>query len=221
MNSKIINDQTNNLRDSFHDYSSQPLELFEKKISTIDEWLKFTDSSNNRNLSDFEDDKSLIIVDVNDYESVVENTPKINYKNKLAEKTLNERYKDKFIRLLRTEDFEYGIKSQSESLIEELIEKDSLVAKNWLSSIYTKYYKNELILAGLLRVISNFGDENQFKIMAMAALVHESDEIKELGVRAFENWVGEESISILENIEVEPGWLKNYINQVIKDLKSN
>tara|TARA_R110000868_G_scaffold318429_1_gene579167 strand:+ start:594 stop:782 length:189 start_codon:yes stop_codon:yes gene_type:complete len=54
--------------------------------------------------------------------------------------------------------------------------------------------------------------------MALAALVHKNDEIKELGIRAFENWNSPNSLEVLKNVKIEANWLNEYLTQVIEDL---
>lgn len=75
----------------------------------------------------------------------------------------------------------------------------------------------------MLRIIGRFDEEIIFpqgKTMALAALSHKNDEVKELGVRAFENWNSLNSLEVLKNISFDSNWLQDYLNQVIKDLKS-
>jgi hypothetical protein len=123
---------------------------------------------------------------------------------------------------LEEEEFEFGYKSKSESIIKRQFEINALATKNWLNEIFIENFKNEKILIGLLRILGRFSEEIIFpqgQTMALAALMHKNDEIKELGIRAFENWNSQTSLQILKNIEVEVKWLKDYLSQVIKDLE--
>ena len=56
--------------------------------------------------------------------------------------------------------------------------------------------------------------------MALSALSHKNDEIKELGIRAFESWGSKNSLETLKQISVEATWLKEYLDQVIHDLST-
>lgn len=56
--------------------------------------------------------------------------------------------------------------------------------------------------------------------MAIAAFSHTSEEVKELGIRAFEYWANEPSLAALEHVDVGNGWLNDYLQEVIEDLRT-
>lgn len=143
---------------------------------------------------------------------------KINLKRQEA---LKSKFTHNLICCLVEEDFEFGLKSRSELIISEQFSVNTLATRNWLNDIFIENFQNEKVLIGLLRIIGRFEEEIIFPqghTMALAALVHRNDEIKELGIRAFENWNSLNSLEILKHIEVETIWLQEYLNQVIKDL---
>ena len=55
--------------------------------------------------------------------------------------------------------------------------------------------------------------------MAVAALSHADIEVRECGIRAFENWGNLHSLIVLENLEVSPPWLQDYVRRVVHDLR--
>jgi hypothetical protein len=127
-----------------------------------------------------------------------------------------------FIALIREEDFEFGFISRSEELIKEQFQINALATRNWLNEIFINYFHEDSILIGLMRVITRFEESQIFpqgQTIALAALSHSNDEIKELGIRAFEKWCSPESINILKKLNFNSSWLQEYVDEVIKDLK--
>lgn len=142
--------------------------------------------------------------------------------NKERDIILKKKMTSQLIETILEESFEFGIKSKSELLIEEQLRINELATRNWLNEIFIDYFDDEKILIGILRIIGRFDEQVIFpqgQTMALAALNHKNPEIKELGIRAFENWGSLNSIKVLENIAIEISWLKDYKNQVIVDLK--
>lgn len=128
----------------------------------------------------------------------------------------------KFLHLIKEEHFEFGYSSLSEKLVGEQLAQNSLFTRNWLNKMFLTYFSQETIIIGILRIIAHFDTTDiypQGQTMAIAGLSHQSDEIKELSVRAFEQWADDNSIMILKNLKVETQWLQDYINQIIKDLE--
>jgi len=144
---------------------------------------------------------------------------KINLKR---QENLKNEFTNNLISCLIEEIFEFGFKSKSELIIKEQFSTNTLATRNWLNEIFIDNYQNEKILIGLLRIIGRFEQSIIFpqgQTMALAALAHRNDEIKELGIRAFENWNSPNSLEVLKNVQVEVKWLNEYLNQVIEDLK--
>ena len=149
----------------------------------------------------------------------------ISVENKInteRESFLKKRITNQLIETIIEESFEFGIKSKSEIIIEEQLSINALATRNWLNTIFIDYFDDERIIIGILRIIGRFDERIIFpqgQTMALAALSHKSTEIKELGVRAFENWGTYNSINVLENIDLDIEWLSDYKNQVIEDMK--
>jgi len=191
------------------------------------DYLKILLDNSTANKFSFEREKEKILID--DFFNIVFDGSvmpgELSIENKLN-KERNNFLKDKITsQLLETileESFEFGIKSKSETLIEEQLQKNELATRNWLNEIFVDYFDDEKILIGILRIIGRFDERIIFpqgQTMALAALNHKNPEIKELGIRAFENWGSLNSLKILENIKIGINWLENYKDQVISDLK--
>lgn len=147
-----------------------------------------------------------------------------NFINRIRLQKFREEKSKKFLRILREEEFEYGYESEGERFVRKLFNINELATKSWLNDLFIDHFGEPNILIGILRVISRF---EQFEIspvgetIALASLRHKNIEVIECGIRVFENWESTDNLEILENLEVKESWLKNYLNKVIEDIKSD
>ena len=178
----------------------------------------------NYDLSDFEElkfdfDKLFISVDENSTNFKLDE----NFINQKRIDYLEQKVTPLLISLIKNEDFEFGKKNETVKLIEQQLEFNSVATQNWFNKLYIKYFaSDDKILIGLLRIVESLNETSLHptgEIMAIAALSHKNDEVKELGVRIFENWCSLNSYEILKSIKVETVWLQEYITQVIKDIE--
>ena len=142
--------------------------------------------------------------------------------NNARSSNLDKYYTKEFVDILKEEDFEFGYSSRSEEILEKQLKVNALATRNWLNEIFIKNYHDESILIGVLRIIGRFDSKIIFpqgQTIALAALTHSNNEIKELGIRAFEKWCSPESIRILKSLSIDSGWLNEYVQEVIKDLE--
>lgn len=145
-----------------------------------------------------------------------------NYINQRRLLRLKNQFTPKLLNLILESDFEYGIESEVDVFIRDQMKENSLATKSWLNDIFVEYFANPVILVGILRIVSRLSYYEVFpegQVIATAALSHNDVEVKECGVRAFENWGNLDSIRILENLHVSPSWLQEYIDQVLEDLR--
>jgi hypothetical protein len=205
-------DILNNNIDIFHFFdNNEKKELFEPRLNRIEGNLLDNDFYNFILPSNF-------IVEEN-YTNFIYDENKIN---QTRQEYLNSKVTPLLLSLLKYEDVEYGVKSEGEKLIREQIENNSSVALNWISDLYISSFNDDKILIGLIKIIGNIEEStisSVGQVIALASLSHKNNEIKELGVRAFENWASPKSYSVLSNLNVGQGWLQDYINQVVKDLE--
>ena len=124
---------------------------------------------------------------------------------------------------MKEEDFEFGYSTRSEEILNEQLKVNALATRNWLNEIFIKnFYADESIIIGIVRIIGRFSPEVIFpqgQTIALASLSHSNDEIKELGIRAFEQWGPIKSLNILKSLNVESTWLKEYVQDVISDFE--
>jgi hypothetical protein len=125
--------------------------------------------------------------------------------------------------MLQEEITESGISNPSEAIIESLYFEDKRKANILLNELFLENFHDPHIIIGVLHIISHFDYDlvsPEGPTMAVAALDHKDVEVREYGVKCFENWQHKDGIGILDNIKADEQWLQNYINLVICDLKN-
>jgi hypothetical protein len=125
--------------------------------------------------------------------------------------------------MLQEEITEGGIVNPSEKIVESLYSEDKRKANILLNELFLKNFHVSHIIVGVLHIISHFNYDlvsPEGPTMAIAALTHKDVEVREYGVKCFENWQHKDGIRILEQIKAGERWLQNYINLVIRDLKN-
>ena len=145
-----------------------------------------------------------------------------NYINEIRQKQQRPVFERKLISYIREQHFEYGITSKSDLFISEQMSINRLATKSSLNELFVSNYENPSILIGILQVVSRI--ENNIvnpegQAMALAALTHRNFEVRECGIRCFENWATKISLTILKNISTEPKWLQEYLETVIKNIE--
>ncbi|MBB1150792.1 hypothetical protein H4K35_11810 [Myroides sp. NP-2] len=185
----------------------------------FDEELDLFSGIDDVSISSISNNQINLFTNINDTNYVVSEN-EINESRMLY---LKENVTPLFISLLKYEDFEFGHKSESIKLIQNELRINRIVTINWLNDIFLKAFTDDdKVLIGLLRVLEYF-DEDTFyptsQVIALAALSHQNDEVKELAVRAFENWGSIKSYEILKKVHSDTSWLKAYINEVLKDIE--
>ncbi len=144
--------------------------------------------------------------------------------NQLNEERLAQfgRFTSQVIQLVRDSTFEYGCETQLDVFLRDSLARNALATKEWLNDIFLKHMRDIPIVTGILRTLAHFDYEivrPQGPTMAIAALAHKDPEVRECGIRAFENWESTESLEALENIQCDVPWLQEYLLGVVSDLR--
>ncbi len=146
------------------------------------------------------------------------------------ENSLNRRRFERFrtdfssnlLKCLREQDFEYGLDTPADELVRKTFIENESVAKEWLNQLFVENYNEKTVIMGILRVLSHFEYQEvapQGPTMALAALSNNSAEVRECGIRAFENWSNLESLKVLRSVNCQEVWLNDYLQQVIVDIE--
>jgi len=131
-------------------------------------------------------------------------------------------FSSKFLQLLREQDFEYGVDTPADELVRKCFHENEAISKEWINNLFVENFNDQIVLMGILRVLSHFNYQEvapQGPTVALAALANTSAEVRECGIRAFENWGSLHSLKVLENVNCEEKWLDDYLKQVIADLQ--
>jgi hypothetical protein len=183
---------------------------------------EITSSESNKAIKDFfipKIDNRVFIPNDIEYNNSVSSENTLNTKRR---NELEKRFTQQFVSYILEDDFEYGMESKAHILVKDRMKINAAVTKEWINGIYVNNIKNSDILIGILRVIALFEREELFPIgdtIALAALSHENEIVKETAIRAFESWGGIKSIEILETVSVSSKWIQEYLNDVLSDLK--
>lgn len=91
----------------------------------------------------------------------------------------------------------------------------------WVSELFVSHYKYDKILKGLLYIAMYYSEAfvNADTLMALAAISHKSPEVRELSVRVLESNCNIVNYEVLLTLNVQEQWLKEYIQDVIRDFK--
>ncbi len=141
---------------------------------------------------------------------------------RLAEDHLRYGFINKFLQLIHDTEFEFGFSTPVDDFVRDALEKYGPFAREWINNLFIQYFENTTILSGILRVIAHFDYHQMYPqgmTMATAATTHIDAEVRECGVRCFENWADPESLIILRNLSFSEDWLNEYLAEVISDLE--
>ena len=131
-------------------------------------------------------------------------------------------FSTRLLKLLHEQDFEYGVDTPADELVRKSLYENESIAKEWLNRLFVENYGDQTVLIGILRVLSHFEYQEiapQGPTMALAALSNANAEVRECGIRAFENWGTLDSLKVLKNVRCAEKWLDDYLQQVIADLE--
>lgn len=134
----------------------------------------------------------------------------------------DEKLTKQLISLIRGDHFEYGCSSYSEIFVEELLKHQPIITMQLLNEIMLEYFSQTKIVVGILHILSHLDYETvypQGQTMAGMALSHQSVEVREMAVKAFENWGNAHSVIFLKSVRIEEKWLSDYVSQLISDLE--
>lgn len=115
---------------------------------------------------------------------------------------------------------EWGILSEFDEYVIENIQNENVLKA--INQIYLDNFNDENVLLKILNAISQIEYEkvNPYgQTIAIAAISNKNIIVKQKAIEAFERWHNEDSIKILENIDVKEKWLQRYLEKVIAYLK--
>ena len=130
-------------------------------------------------------------------------------------------FSGKLLTLIQESELEFGYDSAVDVFLRERLAENALATKEWINSLFIENFPDVKITTAILRVIAHMKYHEiapEGPTIALAALSHVSLEVRECGVRAFENWGTLDCLYILSNLTCSEDWMKKYISQIISDL---
>lgn len=91
-----------------------------------------------------------------------------------------------------------------------------------LQNIYVKYNDHPKYLAGICKALCRYDLEEVMPwgpTMLSGLLNNKSELVKEYAIELVENWSDVRMLPLLKNIEINSKWLKEYLQDVIKNLE--
>ena len=126
------------------------------------------------------------------------------------------------LQLIADSDFEYGYGTAIDIFLKNRLAENALATKDWLNSVFIENFNDVSIVTGILRTIAHLDYDDimpQGPTMSLAALTHSNVEVRECGIRTFENWANLDCLKILKTITPAEKWLQEYVSKVISDLE--
>jgi hypothetical protein len=124
--------------------------------------------------------------------------------------------------MIAESDLEYGFSSELDAFLRDRLSENALAIKEWLNWLFVKHFADVPVATGILRTIAHLGYHEispQGPTMALASLSHRNAEVRECGIRAFENWGTLDSLTILKAVKCPEQWMQDYVNRVVADLE--
>lgn len=131
-------------------------------------------------------------------------------------------YTPTFVRILKKTDFEDGVTNHTSDIVENFIDVNSFVTYSWLSSIYSNYQQNSIVLAGLLRIIEltiRNEDVDFLLPIVKAGLADKSSMVQEAAIMVIEQWRTKNCLDALETSSFQSEIMKSYAYEVLEELK--
>lgn len=133
-----------------------------------------------------------------------------------------QKYTLTFVRILKRTDFEDGMTNYVSDVVEDFIKSNSFVTYSWLSTIYSNYQKDAVVLAGLLRIIELTIRNEDVDILlpiVKAGLADNSSMVQEAAIMVIEQWRTKNCLDALETATFHSKMIEVYANQIIEELK--
>lgn len=133
-----------------------------------------------------------------------------------------QKYTLTFVRILKRTDFEDGMTNYVSDVVEDFIKSNSFVTFSWLSTIYSNYQKDAVVLAGLLRIIEltiRNEDVDMLLPIVKAGLADKSSMVQEAAIMVIEQWRTKNCLDALETATFHSKMIELYANQIIEELK--
>ena len=129
-------------------------------------------------------------------------------------------FRNGLIFLLDTDLFDFEKKSATELYVEQWLDRNEPTAKLELIKVFLSNRDNEKRLIGMLNILAHLDSEKFHpanEMIALGALSHKSNEVKECALRAYEYWENPTFTNNLRHHLLTPEWIEEYKKSIILD----
>lgn len=170
-------------------------------------------------------------VDINDYFDsnlftkqyiINTKTSSIIDDSKELEEKIKKQFSNKLLFYIENEDIELGSYTEADKLIEKYLKTHNNLIQSALNEIYINNIKDQNILCKLLLLISRVEPEKLNKTghtIALAALNHCDNVVRQYAIRVFENFFDLSSLECLEESRKDIFWIQEYKEEVIREIQ--
>lgn len=181
------------------------------------------ESESNHIFNEEEDNIILYPSSTSSSESLDSQTETISEACRIAQDNIRHYFINKFLHLIRESDFEFGFSSPAEEYVGDALNRYGSFAREWINELFLQKFNDPSVISSILRVIAHFDYQQIYPngvTMAVCAASHVNAEVRECGIRCFENWEAPENLIVLKSLSYSEEWLKNYLVGVIDGLES-
>lgn len=152
----------------------------------------------------------------------LENYSSENILNENRRKYMNSKTRE-FLYLLRHSYFENGMENEASRFIDNLMEKNICVTREWINDIFIENYNNTDVAIKILYLIADYSRNdmgNNAISMAVMGLNHKDDMVKSAALKAIDHWNSIDMLPILKNIEIKTPWVENMLNIIVQQIEN-
>jgi len=159
---------------------------------------------------------------LNSIDSSIHSVVNINEENRKFVDYIETKVQPIFYSLINTDDLDVDMQTPSEKILRELLSKNFSATITWFNNFFVSVYNSDKVLINILKILGNLEESlvKQFAIViALSGFSHSNIEIREMSLRAFENWGSIDSLTTLKKQSLSPPWLEEYRVEVIRNIE--
>jgi len=130
-------------------------------------------------------------------------------------------FRSGLISSLENDIFEPDRKSLTERYVEQWLARKPAMAQIVIMNLFLESRDNDKRMIGMLNLLAHL-DVKRFhpanEMIALGALSHKSNEVKEYALRAFEYWEDVDLAGRLKSHELTPKWIDDYRRTIISEI---
>ncbi|ULL07064.1 hypothetical protein JNO42_08635 [Pseudomonas putida] len=130
-------------------------------------------------------------------------------------------FRNGLISSLESDIFEPEKKSITERYVEQWLVRKPNLAKMEIMRVFLESRKNDKRIIGILNLLAHLDPLTYHpanEMIAIGSFSHQSNEVKECALRAFEYWEDKGMAEGLKNHQLTPKWIDDYRLQIISDI---